>query len=385
MKRKNLPRNANIMGSRTVLSIKDMGTPNEKYKARIVILGNNDSEKDDLVHNSPTIRASSLRIILNTAAIRGLTIWLEDVTQAFVQAFDLNRPVYLIAPKEFGLAEDEVLLLIKPLYGLSDAGDYWYLTLRVYLRDELSLTNIDGDLSLYVDMAKFATGQGVNGLLGVFVDDLLGSGEKNFNKTLENFSSRFKSKPRIYDDVYFAGVHIKRQGDHTITVDQSAHIKKLEKLSRKAGFEEFRSRRHALGWLSQTRPEISSTANILSQVTEKNFQPSHTGHINKAIKLLKETPTRGLKFVKLDEAGIRIVTFADASFSNNADGSTQLGYLFLLADKTGNANVLQFAYTKPNALFVQYYLTRQLHSRTHSTAVSRCVTTYKILLEKKFV
>ena len=234
-------------------------------------------------------------------------------------------------------------MLIKPLYGLSDAGDYWYLTLRVYLRDELSLTNMDGDLSLYVDMAKFATGQGVKGLLGVFVDDLLRSGEKNFNKTLENVSSRFESKPRIYDDVYFAGVHIKRQEDHTITVDQSAHIKKLEKLSRKAGFEEFRSRRHALGWLSQTRPEISATVNILSQVTDKNFQPSHIGHINNAIKLLKKTPTRGLKFVKLDEASLPIVTFDDASFSNNADGSTQLGYLILLADKTGNANVLQFA------------------------------------------
>ena len=32
VKRKNLPRNANIMGSRIVLSIKDMGTPNENTK-----------------------------------------------------------------------------------------------------------------------------------------------------------------------------------------------------------------------------------------------------------------------------------------------------------------------------------------------------------------
>ena len=259
-----------------VLSLKDIGTPNEKYKARIVILGNRDSEKSDLVQNSPTIRPSSIRLILNTATIRGWRVWLVDIIQAFVQASDLKRPVYLITPKEFGLAYDELLMLIKPLYGLSDAGDNWYLSLRVYLRNELELTNGDSDLSLFIDVAKYAKGQGVNGLLGVFVDHLLGTDESEFNTTLSNISSRFESKRRIFEDIYFAVVHIKRFEDGTISVDQAAHIQKLEKLPRKFIFDEFRSTRHSIAWTSEMRPETFSTANILSQVTEQiSTSPHH--------------------------------------------------------------------------------------------------------------
>lgn len=81
-------------------------------------------------------------------------------------------------------------------------------------------------------MATFANGQGVNGLLGAFVDDLLGTGECKFNSALNKISSRFESKPRVHDDIYLASVHIKRSDNGTNTVDQAAHIENLEKLSK---------------------------------------------------------------------------------------------------------------------------------------------------------
>lgn len=37
-----------------------------------------------------------------------------------------------------------------------------------------------------------------------------------------------------------------------------------------------------------------------------------------------------------------MVRFADVSFSNNADGSTELVYIILLTDKFGKAKVLKF-------------------------------------------
>ena len=45
-----------------VLVVKDIGTSNEKWKARVAAHGHKDMDKDELVHNSPTIRPISLRV-----------------------------------------------------------------------------------------------------------------------------------------------------------------------------------------------------------------------------------------------------------------------------------------------------------------------------------
>lgn len=58
--------------------------------------------------------------------------------------------------------------------------------------------------------------------------------------------------------------------------------------------------------------------------------------------MLKETQTCGLKCITIEEESLRIVTFANASFSNNADGNTQLGYRIHLAHKFVKANVVKF-------------------------------------------
>ena len=142
VKRKDVPLGANILTTRMVLAVKDIGTSGEKYKARVAAHGHKDNDKDNRVHNSPTIRPVSLRVLLTSAAIKKFRIWATDIVQAFIQSFDLKREVYIVPPKEFGIPPDEIFRLIKPLYGLCDAGDYWYLTLRSFLKDNLRITNL---------------------------------------------------------------------------------------------------------------------------------------------------------------------------------------------------------------------------------------------------
>lgn len=53
-------------------------------------------------------------------------MWSQDVTQAYLQSDDeLKHEVYVKEQKKFGLNDDGVMLLLKPIYGLSTSGDYW--------------------------------------------------------------------------------------------------------------------------------------------------------------------------------------------------------------------------------------------------------------------
>ena len=98
-----------------VLSVKDIGTPGDNFKARLAAHGQKDKYKVDRVQNYPTIRPISLRILLTAAAIKRFRILATYIIQAFIQAFDLMRQVFMILPKEFNVPPDDIFQLINPL------------------------------------------------------------------------------------------------------------------------------------------------------------------------------------------------------------------------------------------------------------------------------
>jgi Reverse transcriptase (RNA-dependent DNA polymerase) len=140
--RSELPAGANIMGGRLVLTIKDVDTDREIHKARYVIQGFRDKDKTRLVHQSLTARQQSTKLLVAIAAVFGFRIFLQSADK-------LMRDVYLSPSKEFELGADEVLKLLKPLYGLCDSGDYWSKTLGDHLRNDLGMTATTGDPALF--------------------------------------------------------------------------------------------------------------------------------------------------------------------------------------------------------------------------------------------
>jgi hypothetical protein len=63
-------------------------------------------------------------LLLALSAVLGFEIWSMDVRQAYLQAAsDLKRDIF-IRPDVLKLTQDELLQVIKPLYGLSDSGEY---------------------------------------------------------------------------------------------------------------------------------------------------------------------------------------------------------------------------------------------------------------------
>ncbi|RFU29713.1 hypothetical protein B7463_g6637, partial [Scytalidium lignicola] len=77
-----------------------------------------------------------------------------------------------------------------------------------------------------------------------------------------------------------------------------------------------------------------------------------------------ENVVRGLRFVKLDKNTLQLLVFTDASFANNKDLSSQIGYVLALADGEGNANILHWSSIKCKRV-TWSVLTSELYGMAH--------------------
>lgn len=336
--KREVPADAKMLSGRFVLTVKNANTDEEVYKARYVVQVHRDKEKKFLVHDSTNLRQRSNRLLVAIAAIFSFRIWSHDVRKAFLQSAEkLTRKVFLKPSKEFELSEGQLLELLKPLYGLSDSREYWNRTMTNHLKRDLDMKPLDGDLSLFV---KHVDSKLV-GLTGTYVDDSLWGGNEDFMAFSDKSLKKFESREKEVDNTTFAGVRVKTTNDE-FELTQEHYTKKLKILLLDCSFSDFRSLRHQLAWLTHTRPEIYCSVNMAAQVTEQKFTTDHIKAINKVVKHVKGHPSIVLKCSKLDVDSLRLKVYADSSFANNDDLSSQLGFIVLLVDKHDRCNILQF-------------------------------------------
>lgn len=80
------------------------------------------------------------------AAIFGLRIWTQDVSQAYFQSSShLTRKVHERRKGGFTLKTNELLQLLKQLYGLTDSGYYCHETMTNHLKTDLQMFPTTGD------------------------------------------------------------------------------------------------------------------------------------------------------------------------------------------------------------------------------------------------
>jgi hypothetical protein len=65
-----VPSHANIIGTRIITRLKHFGTIDEEAKARLIIQGCQDAEKNRIVSNAPTLSHAPIRILISFAAIK---------------------------------------------------------------------------------------------------------------------------------------------------------------------------------------------------------------------------------------------------------------------------------------------------------------------------
>ena len=100
-------------------------------------------------------------------------LYLRDISQAYVQSTTkLNRDFYIVAPRELtdelGIDEGSIIKVIKPLYGVPEAGNHWFNTYHTHHTKELRIEQSTYDPCLLhcIEGSQF-------GVVGLQTDDTL--------------------------------------------------------------------------------------------------------------------------------------------------------------------------------------------------------------------
>ena len=203
-------------------------------KSRLVVQGYNDEGKRDILTQSPTIQRCSQRVILALAPAlidQGMSVELRDITQAYPQAqTELFRTVLAHLPKELETkySEGTIMRIIKPLYGIAEAGVHWFATYQGHHCKELDMSTSTYDPCLLI------TNNGADefGIVGLQTDDTLSIGTPTFSAAeeaaLQRAHFRAKPKDRLSENqpLEFNGCTLTLQGD-TILLTQKGQGSKI--------------------------------------------------------------------------------------------------------------------------------------------------------------
>src|SRR5437773_527890 len=171
-----------IFKSRMVREIKGKATDTPYEKSRLVIQGHSDQGKDLVLTQSPTIQRASQRIIVALAPSllrKGMQLWLRDITQAYTQSTTvLQRTILAHLPEQIRhlYPRDTIMVVIKPLYGIAEAGTHWWATYFKHHRERLNMVTSTYDPCLLItsaDSKHFA-------VVGMQTDDTIGLSDIEF-------------------------------------------------------------------------------------------------------------------------------------------------------------------------------------------------------------
>src|SRR5690242_2002347 len=116
----------------------------------------------------------SQRLLLCLAAMKDdATLYLRDISQAYVQPLmNLNRDFYIRSAPELaaalGIPKGTVVKVIKPLYGVPEAGNHWFKTYHGHHVKELDMSQ-----STYDPCLLGSNDQQAFGVVALQTDDTL--------------------------------------------------------------------------------------------------------------------------------------------------------------------------------------------------------------------
>lgn len=323
-----IPANTRIFGCRFVDEIKYKDDiPFEK--SRLVVQAHHDDGKKEVLTQSPTIQRVSQRLIICIATVLPRPLAVRDISQAYVQSTSkLNRTIYVRPPPGTDLG-DNLLQVIRPLYGIPEAGTHWFRTYHAHHTEKLHLTVSSFDPCLM--FSKMA-------VVGLQTDDSLFSAIPAYFdlEEKERLAANFPAKPVVIlqngKDLPFNGAVISQQ-DEILKLSQPKQCSKIALIDTAGDIKTQYIKERARGAYiaSMCQPEAAFALSKAAQIVNPSKEAAIW--LNKCLKWQKDNDRRGLNFVKLAPERLKLLVFVDAAFANNDDMSSQIGYIVLLANE----------------------------------------------------
>ena len=238
-----------------------------KCKARWVLRGFQDRQKNEQQTDSPAASRTGFRLAVQQAANKLWNLFHMDLKTAFLQgeAYDNTRDIICQIPPEMGYPPYIVALMKKPAYGLNDAPRRWWNVVDAATK-KFGLVPTRADRCTYVfygnavsnksksdkeDIKEgfesavdylldpvahnHAQGRKVHGTICLHVDDLFMAGDKVFEQTiLPMIRKEFQVGSEDKNDIMFVGQRIRWYEDPKhgpyIDVAQTVAIEELSEI-----------------------------------------------------------------------------------------------------------------------------------------------------------
>jgi hypothetical protein len=376
-KKKKYPHSANIIGSMWVLQIKrDKHTGRiDKYKARLVALGNQQKNSSYTDISSSTVRTATVKLLISIQAKTNALSMVLDVKGAFLKSdVDKSKGEHLY----LRLPDGDIVELHKYIYGLKQAGYEWQQNLTYFLIQS-------GYENCFDDPMLFSLHDGDHFIhMSIHVDDFyVISNSDIMMRELKDLLDNQYGEVSIKDDsilTYLGMVISKDESNHDIIITQPAYVEKIlqqVKLNdmrsvstpiaidrtginvvrarskvyvmsrRKSKFKSKKSQKKgfsvdktfylqlvgSLNYLVQlTRPDLSYA---LSVVAQKCSMPTQLDlqRVKRIYKYIELTKSYGIRFTSDND--FRLICHVDASFNCYPDGRGHYGYCFSIGLNNG--------------------------------------------------
>jgi len=324
VKRTDVPKEEQILPSHLTFLAKRDG----RKKARWVAGGDQQEKRLLVDFSSPTLKTSSLFILLAIGAHKGLNIRFMDVRNAYLWA-DLPEPIYMAPPRGYkGIPYDHVCKLQKGLYGLKESGRLWFETLKTTLK------LFDLKQCTYDPCVFYNARQGV--YLGTYVDDLIiVCSKEHADRIEEMLNAKFETTRSEFD---YLGICIESDD----TGNRVSHKEYALSLLDRFGMTDCNAKSTPLPtncelvraeepeetdismmeasgcllWLARYRPDLSFAAHQISKIASAPKQ-EHCAVFKHILKYVKGTPELKLEFPRCASSAMQLSATCDASWASD--------------------------------------------------------------------
>ena len=337
-----------------------------KRKARLVARGFSQREGIDYKETfASTASVTTVRILLAWAIHNLMKIAQGDVKAAYLSGEDLEEEVYMWQVKgmkeyfrarpemirKYDWAEDKVMRVIRPLYGLKQSGRNWQLRFRREMK-ALGFEPLVADSAVY---RHAATGT----LVISYVDDLLVIAAKDeqvsfLKEGLEKQNIEVEwAAPGM--EMWYLGMRVEESGK-AIQISQDSHIRKMVQETSfrpavtpmepgamahamprqdKATPAEIKRYQQMVGQViypsTRTRPDIAFAASIWARFMA-NPSPSQQSALERIFRYLQQSPDLGIRYERGPPShgnDFGLHAYTDAAYANQPHKSkSTTGWIF---------------------------------------------------------